>query len=211
MSFDTFANLQTEISAFIQRGTAFDASIPSWIALAEASISKDLRVWRMESLESLTVTAATATVALPSRLRDIRWVKLNGESERLLTHLPAASFYELYSQADGATPVHFTTSEGNLLLGPTPTADATLYALCILAPQPLSISNPTNAILESYPDVYFYGALFHAFQFLRNTERLQFAAEAYNTAIEKANKESRNRKMMATPTATRTIARGRVV
>lgn len=199
MSFDTFTDLKTEVSAFLQRGSAFDSRISSWITLAEADISKDLRVWRMESLESLTVTAATATVALPSRLRDIKWVKLNGEYERVLKHLPAAAFYEQYAQADGDTPIHFTASESNLILGPTPTADGTLTALCILAPSPLSDSNQTNTILTNYPDVYFYATLVHAFRHIRNQERLVEAVQAYGIAIEKANKESRNRKMMATP------------
>lgn len=199
MSFDTFDNLKLEVSAYLQRGQAFDSRIASWITLAEADINKDLRVWRMESLESLTVTAATATVALPERLRDIRWVKLNGEYERVLKHMSAAAFYDQYAQADSGTPIHFTTSEGNLLLGPTPTADGTLTALCILAPAALSESNQTNTILTNYPDVYFYATLVHAFRYIRNQERLIEAVEAYGVAIEKANKESRNRKMMGTP------------
>lgn len=211
MAFDTYANLQAEVSAYLQKGASCDARIPSWITLAEADIAKDLRTWRMESLETLTVTGATATVALPTRLRDIKWLKLNGTEERILEHLPAAAFYGIYAQATSDTPRHYTLSEGNLLLGPTPSENGTLSALCILAPSPLSVSNTSNSVLTNYPEIYFYGTLVHGFRFLRNQERMREALDAYAVAIGKANLESNRRKSLGTSAGVRGIGRRSVV
>ncbi len=211
MAFDTYANLQSEISAYLQRGTSLDARIPSWITLAEGDIAKDLRTWRMESLESLTVTAASAIVTLPARLRDIKWLKLNGTEERVLEHLPAAAFYGIYAQASSDTPRHYTLSEGNLLLAPTPSQNGTLSALCILSAPALSASAPTNDILTNYPDIYFYAALVHAFRFVRNRERMQEAMEAYAVAVGKANLESNRRKSLGTSAGIRGVGRRSIV
>lgn len=211
MSIANYTELKTAIKELLQRGIAFETLIPTWISLAEASIGRDLRVWRMESIVSLDVVSGNEIVSLPTRLRDMRWVKLTGSNERLLTHIPPAAMQDMYAQAEAGTPKFFTISGESMILRPIPSENATLSAACILAPIALGDTNATNDILTYYPDVYLYGALIHAFIFLRNRERLADVSEAYRVSVENANKESRNRNMMAAPYGTVRVGGGKIV
>jgi hypothetical protein len=218
MSFDTYANLQAEIADYCKRtsSSTFIAKIPGFITLCEADIGRKLRTWRMDSLETLTAVAGTQTVVLPTRIRAVKWLKLSGTFERVVTHLPAAAFFDLYGQQGASSAQtgfsqHYTYQEGNILLGPTPDDAYTLTALCTVGPVALSSTNPTNSLLTNYPDIYLYGAAVHGFRYLRNPERLAEAGQAFLSAIADANKESRKLRSSGTPDGVRSIGRRRIV
>jgi hypothetical protein len=165
----------------------------------------------MESLETLNATSGESDVELPSRCRDVKWVKITGTEGRLLTRLPAASSIDDYAQATTGTPGSYYFEENHLVLVRTPSSDIELAALCILAPQALSDSNTTNTILTNYPDVYFYGALKHVFAKVRNQERKAEAAQDFEKAVAEANMESRKIRASGVPSGIRTLGRGKIV
>lgn len=217
MSFTTYSGLQTEIASYMKRTNDSElvAQIPSFIALCEAEIGRALRTWRMESLETLTIGVGDPVVALPTTCRDIKWVKLSGTNEQIITHLPVPAFYALYSElgasaAPSGTPRHYTMRESSLIVGPSPDTDYTATALCVLAPVALSNTNPANTLLTNYPDIYFYGSLVHGFRYVRNMERMQEAEQAFMTAINGANKESRKLRASGTADGIRSIGRRRI-
>jgi hypothetical protein len=215
MSFDTYANLQTEIANYLHR-TDLTSKIPGFITLAESDISKKLRIWQLESLETLSVTQADPEVTLPSRVKDVKWVKLSGTYERLLRRMQAAAFYRLYGQQGEATaqtgsPIHYFFEEDKIIVGPSPSDDYTLTALCIRMNEALSASNTTNTVLTNYPDVYFYGSLVHAFRYTRHVQRMQEAQAAFEQAVEEANRESRKLRASGIQAGIRSIGRRRIV
>lgn len=209
MTFDTYANLQSEIAGYMKRADLTDR-ITGFIALAETDIGRRLRVQQMDSLESLSVSSGDPTVSLPALCRDVFWVKLNGTNERNLRSMPGAAFWHKYVQETSGVPLDYYHSGGTLELGPTPNDDYTLTALCVLAPSPLSASNTTNTILTNHPDVYFYGSLMHGFRYVRNRERMEEATEAFIAAIDSANMEARNLRSSGTPSGIRSLRRMRV-
>ena len=213
MSLDTYANLQDEIASYAQRSnsTAFVAKVPTFITLAEQDIFRKLRSYREESLEPLAFTAETATVSLPAGCRDIKSVKLTGETEKEIKHIPLAALTVQYADANSGTPQFFAIRGTDMVLFPTPSADGSLEVLCTIAPDALSSSNTANTILTNYPELYFYGSLVHAFRFIRNQERMVEAQQAYEMALREANKESRKLKSSGTPDGIRSISRRRVV
>lgn len=213
MSLDTYANLQDEIASYAQRSNsaAFVAKIPTFITLAEQDIFRKLRSYREESLETMSFTSGTATVSLPARCRDIKAVKLTGETEKEIKHVPLAALTVQYADADSGTPSYFAIRGTDIVLFPTPSANGSLEVLCTIAPAALSTSNTTNTILTNYPDLYFYGALVHAFRFIRNQERMVESQQAFEMALKEANKESRKLKSSGTPDGIRAISRRKVV
>ncbi len=213
MSFDTYANLQTEIAEYAQRNnsTTFVAKIPTFIKLAEQDIFRKLRSYLLESVETVNYTATIATAALPSRCREIKAVKLNGTYEKELRNVPLAALTVQYANADAATPDVFAIRGSNLVLFPTPSENGTLSVTCTIAPEALSASNTSNTVLSNYPDLYFYGALVHAFRFMRNQERMVESAQAFEIAMAEANKESKKLKSSGTPDSIRSLSRRRVV
>lgn len=201
MSFTTYANLQTEIAEYAQRNnsTTFVAKIPTFITLAEADIFRKLHSYKTESVENLTITADTATVALPARCREIKAVKLTGTYAREIKVAPLAALTQKYAgSTGGGTPCEYALQGSNIVLFPTPTASGTLAVTCIIAPEALSNSNTSNTILSNYPDLYFYGALVHAFRYMRNQERMVESQQAFELALREANKESRKLKSSGT-------------
>jgi hypothetical protein len=212
MAFDTFANLQTEIVRFARRESSADfvAKVPSFIELAEAEISRKLRTYEMESLESLAAIGGAASVTLPAGCISIRYLKLEGANERDLTVITHAGALALHHQEAAGIPKHYIHERDIVRLYPTPAEDMTLTALCTLIPTPLSESNASNDILASYPDLYYYGALYHAFNYLRNDEQAGRAKAMFEEALFTANKQNISRRSSGTPFGTISISRRRI-
>ena len=54
-------------------------------------------------------------------------------------------------------------------------------------PEALSDDNPTNWVLDTYPDIYIYGAMLQVAPFLMDDTRLPMWAQAYGEAVKSAN------------------------
>lgn len=57
-------------------------------------------------------------------------------------------------------------------------------------PEALSEENPSNWVLETYPDLYIYGALMQVAPFLQDDARLPIWSQAYGEAVSAANVSS---------------------
>ena len=213
MSFDTYSALQTEIAEYAQRSnsTTFVAKIPTFIKLAEQDIFRKLRSYLLESVETVNFSATVATAALPTRCREIKSVRLNGDYAKELRNAPLAALTQQYRSADAGTPNEYAIRGSNFVLFPTPAVDGTLSVTCTIAPEALSGSNGSNTVLASYPDLYFYGSLVHAFRFMRNQERMVESAQAFEIAMTEANKESKKLKSSGTADSMRALSRRRIV
>lgn len=212
---NTFSLLKTAIATRMKRSN-LTSVIPDFITLAEDRIGQELRTWRMESLETLSITESDSTVDQPTRCREIKWMKLSGTYERVITYMPPAVFFDMYGQQGATTaqtgpPKHFTLQERSILIGPVPDDDYTATALCILGPVALSDANPSNDLLTNYPTLYFYAALVEGFTHVEHEARLIKAEAGYMKALARANKESRLHNMAGTPVGIRSIGRRKVV
>lgn len=215
MPLNTYSGLQAAIAGRMKRNN-LTTEILDFIALAEDRIGKDLRTWRMETDETLSATSGISTIALPSRCRDIKILKIVGTYERDVLFLPRAAFYDLYGQ-QGASNIktgpaqHYTLQSGNIVLGPTPDSTYSLVAVCMDAPAPLSVSAPSNTLLTNYSALYFNGALVEGFRHIEHEARMLKAEQAYQQALAAANKESRKLGMSGTPAGVRSVGRRRIV
>ena len=54
-------------------------------------------------------------------------------------------------------------------------------------PEPLSDENPTNWVLQTYPELYIYGAMLQVSPFLMEDARVPVWAQAYGEAVSAAN------------------------
>ena len=57
-------------------------------------------------------------------------------------------------------------------------------------PDALSEENPTNWVLDTYPDIYIYGAMLQVAPFLMDDARMPMWAQAYGEAVKAANGSS---------------------
>lgn len=193
MALSTYSELQAAVASFLNRSD-LTASIPDFIALAEADINSHFELRTIESDQLLSTTAGSRYVQLPNGFREQKnlWINyVNGRSDPLRFTLPEL----LITSTSPGTPVLWCIDGGTIAFDCP--ADA-VYSLTLrmIGSSVLSDGNPTNLILANYPNVYLYGALKEAAPFLRDSEMMQTWEAKYADAIFKAKfKEGRDKSL----------------
>lgn len=211
MAIGTFSDLKSTIKRWTRKDNSadFEAEIPTLIEMAENDIFRSLRVWEMESLQTLSATAGTPTIDLPSRTIEVKNVRIaqnvTDRKDYALQYMPLHVLLDQYQAEDGGTPRFYSYQEDTLYLGPSPSENTDIEALCIIKPQGLSDSATSNNILTNYGDIYLYASLVHAFAYTRNSEQIATMASLRDKAIAEANLTARKRKSSGTPAGIRSI------
>lgn len=178
MALVTYADLQASVAAWMNR-TDLTATIPDFVAIAEARMNDDLRLRAMLTAASLSTVANVQTVALPADWLEFKALSISGEP---LEYKPAD---RIRADADSGTaePSHYAIEGANLLLGSTPgsvySIDTQYYAKI---PALASAVGGANWLLTKYPNIYLYGALVSACQFTMNDERANYWGSLYTQA-----------------------------
>lgn len=161
--------------------TDLNSLMPDFIALAEARISRDLRIRQQITTTALTSVTGINTVALP-----IDWLELENLS---VNTVPATNLiYVTVEQLDsrfpfgGVTgiPVCYTVEGGNLLLGPAPSSALTVN-LIYYARFASLLDAGTNWLLQTHPSIYLFAVLMEVSQYTQNAEQLQIYTQRYQT------------------------------
>jgi len=190
MSITSYATLQTAIGDFLNRDDLTSVA-PTFIQLAEAQISRDVRHWRMEA--STTISADAQLENLPADwIETIRLSVATGSGPATLDLISRQAMQDKRTGASdvGGVPRYYAHTAGQLELYPTPDDTYTL-TLDYLAKIPaLSDSNTSNWLLTNAPDIYLYGSLLHSAPYLVEDPRLQVWAQLYSAAVARLNDES---------------------
>lgn len=163
MALANYSDLRNAVAGWLHRDD-LAASIPDFIALAEARLNRELRVRQQLTSATLATVAATQAVALPTDWRHFHRVRLVAP-DRPLTMLPGADFAALYRLSDTGAPRNYTIEGASLLLGPVPDAVYNIEAVYYAAIPALSDAEPTNWLLTDWPSLYLYAALAEAAPF----------------------------------------------
>lgn len=178
MALANYTDLQASIASYLHR-TDLSVQIVDFIALAEARIARDLRLRSQVTTATLTTTANSQAVALPTG-----W--LENENVSLTGTLPVNLRYANIEYLDTAYPDGYSPSrpavysiEGNnMLLGPTPDAAYTIALLYYKKMDALAVT-PTNFLLTTHPSIYLFAALAEACTFLEEDARVSLWEAKY--------------------------------
>lgn len=173
------------------------AQASALLPMVEARLN---RVVDHPSREVEAYLTATSDPTLPAdlwRLRDL-WVA--GSPDKTLRQMSPDSARTLYGSDTGEL-VAYSVSGSTLDLWPNPSATSTdvvhiRYQQTIPA---LSSSNPTNWLLTSNPDVYFYGLLLQCEAFIVNDERIGLWKAGLDEALAELAEDGRKRRYGASP------------
>lgn len=188
MALSTYAELQTSIGAFLNRDDM--ASIaPDLIRLAEASLQRDVRHWRME--KQATLTADGRYEDLPEDFLEIIRVSVDG-TEEPLRPISVWDMQHRRARRDDVSgkPLEYAIEAGQFEFHPTPDDDYTINLYYIRTLPSLSDSNTTNWLLDLAPDAYLYGALAHSAPYLQEDERVATWGGLYEQAVRALNGQS---------------------
>jgi hypothetical protein len=189
MAITTYSELQSSIANFLNRDD-LTATIPDFIALAESSISNELRHWRMETRAETTIDGQFT--GIPSDwLQTIRF-HLNTAGTDELRYLPRAEIQRVRAEQRDATgtPAYYGHNAGQFEVFPSPDSAYSADLLYYAKVPTLTDAAPTNWLLTNYPDIYLYGALIHSAPYLKEDERAQTWAALYSSAIQRVNNAS---------------------
>lgn len=187
----SYTDLQNEVNSWLDRDD-LAAKVPTFIAMVEARINRDLRLPEMEHETDLS--AKGETVALPDDFLAMRTLYIEGSPDRPLRAMAPNAVAANYNGAAGTPTAYVQNARKSLQLVPPPTGDLLLRMRYYKRLEPLSDSNPRNWLLMYHPGVYLYGGLAYATAFLQDKEAVALWASAYEeeiAGIESAAKRDR--------------------
>ena len=190
MALTNYTELKAAIADTLNRDD-LTAIIPTFIALCESSVSRDIRHWRMETRSNGVQDAGDAYMQVPADwVETIRFSVSDGGTSPIALVDPTSMAKErAINNNQTGTPKSYTLEAGQFHLYPTPIAE-TNVELVYYAKVPSLESNATNWLLTNSPDVYLYGSLLHSAPYLQDDARLAVWAQLYSAAVTRLNDSS---------------------
>ena len=188
----TYTGLCDAVADYLGRDDMTER-IPTFISLAERRMNRELRLRVMERRAETDVLTGQSAVPLPWRrqagnwdvfleMRDLTWQDKDGQTVNLCYFPP-----DTYGQSRAAgRPEGYTIIGRDLFLLPAPDAAGKLYLTYYAEIEPLGGSQPDNAVLLMFPDLYLYGALVESGPFTRGSVPLETWTQYYSAARQKA-------------------------
>lgn len=145
------------------------ALFPDFITFAEAKLNRVLRTRNMEA--SSTIAPSSGVVALPTDFLELRRIYIDTDEKVELEYLPPEQFYIRYPLGESSSR-YYTIEGANILLADnvTTTNVKVLYYQKLPA---LSVSNTSNWLLASHPDIYLSATLSEAYDVIQNEQMSQ--------------------------------------
>ena len=204
----TFASLQTNLQAYLERGTAADtivySMLPTLINQAERRISRELKV--LGFLQTVQSTFATGvwTIQKPDRWRQT--VSFNvgagtdsaGNANALWNPVfPRSEEYVRYYNRDvnaqGLPKFFADYTYTNWIVSPTPDQNYPFEVLYYEMPALLDSTNQTNWITIYAPELLTYASLLECEPFLKNDERVAVWQAMYDRTKAALNMEDQSK------------------
>ena len=183
MAITNFTELKTAIENWLNEtgNVAIQTNAEDFILLAETAL-RDNKLFRPRYLQTrttLTTTAGTDTVALPTGFLEAEQIRLESTPPRVLEAT-------VQSNMDQTTvpgvPDRYVIEGNNLRLSRPPAIDYDISLLHHQFPEGLSMSNPTNLILQNQPNVYLWASILQAAVYNKDDEAVdKYAALLGNT------------------------------
>jgi hypothetical protein len=186
MTITTYAGLKAAISTFLNREDLADAA-PTFIALAEAGLNRDVRHWAMETRASAVFDSQYEN--LP---RDwLGMVRVSIVGDKGIDPASQATIMDMREgNSQAGKPQLYTITGGDIELFPTPDTAYDGEILYYSKIPSLCDSCQTNWLLDFAPDAYLYGALLHSAPYLAEDARLSVWSALYQSAVDKLNESS---------------------
>ena len=190
MTITNYTNLKSAIADWLLRDD-LTAVIPSFIALAETQMQREIRHHKM--MQRAEAEIDTRYFALPADWVETARFHVAGD---LPTRLELTSMDDMLQLRElnantGGRPTHYAHIGEQLEVFPTPNGTYDVELLYYQKIPALSDVNATNWLLTDYPDVYLYGSLMQAAPYLDNDQKMQVWAGLYGSAVNSINAESK--------------------
>ena len=164
MALDTYAELRTEVAAWLHRNDLTDR-IPTFIEFATNRLSRSITSPRMEASTTLAVTSGIASLpsdfraAISMTLGTVEYKAITAADMRAMNQGGIRPTYPVYSIVNNQITVYPAESSSPTFIYATRLANLVTDA-------------DTNWVLQDYPDVYLMASLAEARKFVLDDTRL---------------------------------------
>jgi hypothetical protein len=175
VSIASYSDLVSAVPDWMQRpsDTTITTIVPDCIKLLESKLGfgfDDMPPLRIEDMIVRATASATAEyLAVPDDFLEVRDFKINTNPETHLTYVTPAQFAEAGSSYETGTPKAYTIIGDEFRFGPVP-ADKTAELWYYGKIPALTASNTSNWLLTKAPNVYLFGTLSEAYQYIGGEE-----------------------------------------
>ena len=208
MALSTYAELKTSIANWLNRSDLTSEIADDFIKLTEADFNAKLRIRQMEQIDTVTINAETVTV--PTGFISVRSFYILSGNKYPLEYLTPSNLFETRGGSRTGRPRAYTIEADNeteqFRFGPSPDTSYTGYLSYYKAFNALSDSNTSNYILNTHPNIYLYGSLYHAANFLggMDPDQKQNWLQMYIAAMERCENNDKQDSYGGAPVTQRT-------
>lgn len=182
MAISTYSELKSAIADWLNRDD-LTSVIPSFIELAEAELTRNLRHRKM-------IARADATINSEYTQTPLDWFQtqtliLETDPVTTLEYLtPEALNAKRAASTANGKPLFYTMIGTEIQVYPVPSGDHTAEMVYYSKIPSLSDSETTNWLLTLAPDIYLYGSLMQSAPYLQDDNRLSVWNALYQKKIE---------------------------
>ena len=170
MAISTYSELKAAVADFLNRDD-LTATLPSFIALAEASLNRHIRA--PEMVTRATVTIDTEYESRPSDWMETIRYQVNTNPITVLEFVtPEEAIIQKTKFSAAGTPIYFSTVGTQFQHIPAPDSVYTGELMYYARIPALSDTNTTNWLLTANPDIYLYATLVQTAPYLKEDERI---------------------------------------
>ena len=182
MPITTYNELQAAISSWLDRDD-LSAFTPDFITLAEARMSRELRLRVLESRANSDID--DQFVDLPPDFAEMRRVQFLTDPIQVLEYItPDVMATRFYKTSTGRP--RFYTIHSQLELNRVPDATYTMQMLYYKKLEALDAGTACNIVLANYPELYLYASLVESAPFVGDDPRLQMWETMYKQRLNAA-------------------------
>lgn len=193
--------VETLQTVFLDRDD-LDAQIPAFVLLAEADMNRELRTTEMEV--TTTFSATSEDTALPFDFLAMRSIYIEGVPDRAMNAKSPAAMRREYDGSVG-TPNAYAIVSNGLRLAPPPASEIALTMDYYATIENLSVTIPSNWVLEKHPQLYIHGPLYYAYMALDNPERAAQHKTLFDMLIASVNRAANNNRFGGGPLIPNTV------
>jgi hypothetical protein len=198
MAITTYAELVTAVTDRIARSDFTATVSQEVITAAEGDIRVRLRTLDMATRRSTFALAGEFT-PVPTDFLQVKSFWLNTTPRTMLEYLSD----DLFTGTTSGKPRHFNLVGSEFHLYPVPDASYTATLIYYADLVPLTATSTPNWLLVKHPNVYLYGALFHAAIRIKDADGAQGYGSLFDKAIEQVKSHSNMSRWAGTGMAVR--------
>jgi len=181
MALANYTDLQAAISNWSHRSD-LSAVIPDFVTMAEARISRDLRLRKQIMSATISTIANTQAAALPADWLEFENVSVANSPSAQLTYVPVEHIDAAFSNSYTGKPTYFTIEGDNILFAPTPDAVYSISAI-YYARFPSLLTAGTNWLMTTHPNIYLFACLIEVCFYTRDLSAGEVYAQRYASEL----------------------------